>query len=270
MRRPHELRAAVLAALRITSPAEKAADVRALYDELEAGTINIDPAARLPPVQSPGRPQRPLLVEPRAVPRRKLASPEGRAALIHAIAHIEFNAINLALDAIARFADLPEDYHRDWLKVAAEEAYHYTLLAAHLQTIGYGYGDFPAHNGLWEMAETTADDPLARMGLVPRILEARGLDVTPTIQARLKQAGDTEAVAILDIILRDEIGHVAIGNRWFAHLCAQRNVDPQETFERLLKEYAVAPPHPPFNEAARLRAGFTLAELARWTGNAER
>jgi uncharacterized ferritin-like protein (DUF455 family) len=260
----NELRAAALEALEITDPDAKAASIRATHERLIAGELHVDPLAAIPPVVTPGRPPLPLLVEPRDVPRRKLGAAAGRAALIHSLAHIEFNAINLALDAVTRFPGLPVDFYRDWTRVAAEEAHHFTLLAAHLQTLGAAYGDFPAHNGLWEMAEKTAADPLARMGLVPRILEARGLDVTPAIQAKLRQAGDNDAVAILDVIYRDEVGHVAIGNRWFAHLCHERGSDSPAMFRQLLQDYRVPPPHPPFNEEARLRAGFGAEELASW------
>lgn len=260
-----ELRSAAHAALLLVVPEEKVARVGEIEAACAAGELGADPRATLPGVLEPGRPARPILVEARRVPRRKLSSAEGRAALIHALAHIEFNAINLALDAVARFGDLPQQYYRDWMRVAGEEARHYSLLAAHLGTLGYAYGDFPAHNGLWEAAAKTAGDVLARMGLVPRILEARGLDVTPGIQRKLRQAGDEEGAAILDVVLRDEVGHVAIGNHWYRHLCALRNVAPEPMFARLLQDYAVSPPHPPFNEAARLRAGFSAAELAAWS-----
>jgi uncharacterized ferritin-like protein (DUF455 family) len=259
-----ELRRAAHEALLIAAPPEKTAVVIAIGAAQAAGNLDVDTSISLPAVPEPGRPARPLLVEPRDLPRRKLASAAGRAALIHALAHIEFNAINLALDAVARFENLPPQYYRDWLRVACEEAHHYGLLASHLESLGFAYGDFPAHNGLWEAAAKTAGDVLARMGLVPRILEARGLDVTPGIQNRLRQAGDHDAVAILEIILRDEVGHVAIGNQWFGHLCALRGVGHESTFDRLLKEYGVAAPHPPFNEEARLRAGFRAEELAAW------
>ena len=163
----------------------------------------------------PGRPARPLLVPPTTVKRRSLASPAGRSALLHALAHIEFNAVNLALDAIWRFGRLPASYYTDWRKVAMEEAGHFTLLRDHLRAAGCEYGDMVAHDGLWDMARKTAHDPMARMALVPRVLEARGLDVTPGIIAKLVQAGDHKAADILQVILRDEIGHVAIGTRWY-------------------------------------------------------
>jgi uncharacterized ferritin-like protein (DUF455 family) len=200
-------------------------------------------------------------VAPSGLPRRSVHTPEGHAALLHAVAHIEFNAINLALDAVWRFSGLPEAFYRQWLQVAAEEALHFTLLTDHLATLGRAYGDFDAHDGLWTMARKTAHDPLARMALVPRTLEARGLDATPPMQDKLRAAGDTAAVEILDIILRDEIGHVAVGNRWFAWLCARDGVEPLATFERLRQDHGAPRLKPPFNLAARRRAGFTPEEL---------
>ncbi|HKQ30412.1 MAG TPA: ferritin-like domain-containing protein [Burkholderiales bacterium] len=212
-------------------------------------------------LDEPGRPPHPLLVSPREVENRSLATAEGRAALIHAIAHIEFNAVNLALDAVYRFRDLPREYYGDWLTVAAEEAYHFTLLRDHLRTLDYDYGRFSAHNGLWEMAQKTAHDPLVRMALVPRVLEARGLDVSPALIAKLESGGDARAVEILQIIFRDEIGHVRIGNRWYRHVCQQRGVDPIETFRRLLQEYGSMRLRRPFHNSARRAAGFTEDEL---------
>lgn len=187
---------------------------------------------------------------------------EGRAALIHALAHIEFNAINLALDAIWRFPAMPPDYYADWLQVAAEEALHFSLLSAHLTTLGFAYGDFPAHNSLWDMAEKTQGDILARIALVPRTLEARGLDASPPVRAKLAQAGDHAAAKILDLILRDEIGHVAIGNRWYGWLCAARRLEPVATYAALAAQYNAPALRGPFNLAARRAAGFSEQELA--------
>lgn len=213
-------------------------------------------------IAQPGRPLRPELVPPLQVPRRKMTTPAGRAALIHALAHIEFNAINLALDAAYRFRGMPAEFYGDWLKVAAEEALHFQLLRGHLRSLGHDYGDVPAHNGLWEMALKTAHDPLVRMALVPRVLEARGLDATPAIVEKLRAAGDHAAVDILAIIERDEIGHVAIGSRWYFRLCRERGLEPVETFRQLLKDYDAPPLKPPFNLDARRRSGFAEAELA--------
>lgn len=208
-----------------------------------------------------GRPSRPQLVPPAQLPRRAPHTREGHAALIHAIAHIEFNAINLALDHIVRFPGFPPEYVSDWIRVAADEAYHFGLVRDHLRTLDYAYGDFVAHDGLWQMNVQTAQDPLARMALVPRLLEARGLDATPPIQKKLQAIGDAAGVAILDIILRDEVGHVAIGDHWFRVLCAQGGLEPEATYRRLIQEYAAPWPQAPFNEKARLAAGFSAQEL---------
>jgi uncharacterized ferritin-like protein (DUF455 family) len=198
-----------------------------------------------------------------------MQSREGRAALLHALAHIEFNAINLALDAVWRFADMPQAFYADWLRVAAEEAHHFALLTARLADFGHAYGDLPAHDGLWQMCERTRDDVLARMALVPRTLEARGLDASPAIRARLVQAGDADSAAILDVILRDEIGHVRIGNHWFRHLCALRGLDPHTAYAQLADRYGAPRLRGPFNFDARRDAGFDDAELAALEAQAE-
>ncbi|MCA8491195.1 ferritin-like domain-containing protein [Burkholderia arboris] len=256
------VRGAALDALRVSEPAAKAAQVRALHEAWRAGRAEIAASRELPEqADLPGHPARPPLVEPRQLQRRSMRSPEGRAVLLHALAHIEFNAINLALDAVWRFAGLPDAFYADWLKVAAEEAYHFTLLSDRLAAFGHAYGDFPAHNGLWEMCERTKRDVLARMALVPRTLEARGLDASPPIRARLLQAGDDASAAILDVILRDEIGHVAIGNRWFRHLCDDAGRDPVPTYRQLAEQYQAPRLRGPFNFDARRDAGFEQAEL---------
>lgn len=253
-----ELRQRALEVLCLADPQAKAAAARAM----PAG-LAIDTAAELAqPAGVPGRPARPRLVAPESLPRRSPFTPEGRAALLHAIAHIEFNAINLALDAVWRFPGLPEAYYRDWLRVAQEEALHFGLLREHLATLGQAYGDFDAHDGLWTMTDKTRGDVLARMALVPRTLEARGLDATPPLQAKLARAGDARAVEILDVILRDEIGHVAVGNRWFRWLCEREGLDPLGHFTTLAARYGAPRLRPPFNLAARRRAGFSDAELA--------
>jgi uncharacterized ferritin-like protein (DUF455 family) len=216
---------------------------------------------RLALPQAPGRPARPRLVAPGELPRRSMASPEGRAALLHAIAHIEFNAINLALDAVWRFDGVPARFRADWLGVAADEARHFTMLERLLRGRGFGYGDFDAHDGLWEMAERTRDDVLDRMALVPRVLEARGLDATPPIQAKLGQAGDTEAVEVLAVILAEEVRHVAIGTRWFRWICERRGLDPTEAFAQACLRHRAPRVRGTINREARLAAGFTEQEL---------
>jgi uncharacterized ferritin-like protein (DUF455 family) len=230
-----------------------------------AGVMRIEIAQFAPQVfqggLTPGTPESLVFVHPRDVPVRGLGSREGRAALLHAIAHIEFNAINIALDAALRFPDFPAQYYTDWLRVAKEEAYHFSLLADYLQTYGVRYGEMPVHNGLWGMVEKTAGDRFARMALVPRVLEARGLDVTPTIAAKLARAGDTRAAEILAIILRDEVAHVAIGNHWYHWLCAQHNLDSIAAFSDLRVKFNAPAIVPPLNTAARLEAGFSEAEL---------
>ena len=213
------------------------------------------------PIGEPGHPAKPELVLPADVPRRGLGTAEGRAALLHAVTHIEFNAINLAWDAVYRFRDHPEQYYSDWVRVADEEAYHFQLLQKRLNDLGYAYGDFPAHNGLWEMAKRTDFDPMVRMALVPRVLEARGLDVTPEIMKRLEHAGDEASVAALEIILRDEIGHVEIGSRWFKYHCDERGLDMPSTFRELIGQYFSGALRGPFHYEARQQAGFSEEEL---------
>jgi uncharacterized ferritin-like protein (DUF455 family) len=259
-----DLRHAALAWLGERDPAAKVAGVTALREAWRRGELALDSAAAIAaPPGIPGRPERPELVPPLAVERRSMASPQGRAALLHALAHIEFNAINLALDAVWRFAGMPDDYYADWLRVAAEEALHFSLLDAHLRTLGHRYGDFKAHNSLWDMVEKTAGDVVARMALVPRTLEARGLDASPPVRAKLAQAGDLAAAGIIDIILRDEIGHVAIGNRWYGWLCRERGLDPVSTYAELAQRYRAPTLRGPFNLEARRAAGFTELELAQ-------
>ncbi|MGE8616334.1 MAG: ferritin-like domain-containing protein [Achromobacter spanius] len=252
------LRAQALAALAAREWPEKMAAVRGISDSavLDCQREFVAPAGL------PGRPQRPELVAPAQVKHRSMATVEGRAALLHALAHIEFNAVNLALDILWRFAGMPDAFYRDWLRVAREEAYHFDLLRQRLAALGHGYGDFPAHNGLWDMAERTSADLLARLALVPRTLEARGLDASPMIRNKLAGAGDAESAAIVDIILRDEIGHVAIGNQWFKHLCAQAGREPVACYAELAQRYDAPRLRGPFNLEARRAAGFDDAELA--------
>ncbi|MEY3219793.1 MAG: hypothetical protein RIT27_1150 [Pseudomonadota bacterium] len=235
---------------------------RAAEQQWKARQFNMSDCTPPQPILSAGRPEKPLLVAPKQLISRKLTTKEGHAALIHAVVHIEFNAINLAWDAAYRFRGLPIDFYGDWLQVAVEEALHFELLRGHLQSLGFDYGDFPAHNGLWELAVDTADDVLARMALVPRVMEARGLDVTPPMINKLKQINDINAVEILNIIYRDEIGHVARGSKWFHYVCEQRHLNPQTTFLDLIHKHLKSGLKLPFNQEVRLQAGFTTEELA--------
>jgi len=265
-----QLRPHALTALCICSPQDKVQAVQALWQQRSALTLSVHSQPSLNATHTlPGRPERPRLIPAQQVPTRKPFTPEGLAALLHAVCHIEFNAINLALDAVWRFDGMPEAYYDDWLRVAFEESQHFELLHTHLQSLGYQYGDFDAHDGLWQMCEKTASDVLARMALVPRTLEARGLDATPLIQEKLRKAaspGAIRAVEILDIILRDEVGHVAIGNHWYRWLCAQRGLDPVTLYGELVHRYDAPKLKPPFNTVARKKAGFTDTELAYLLG----
>ena len=251
--------------LDLSDPQEKSLAVQRFGAAAEEGNISWDPDYPVCPIGPPGRPERPQLVDPVNVPRRRLGSPEGRAALIHAVAHIEFNAINLALDAAYRFRDMPRRYYSDWLSIAVDEARHFQLLNARLQDLGHAYGDYPAHNGLWQMAEKTSSNCLVRMALVPRVLEARGLDVTPGMIKRLLAAGDAETVVALEVILAEEVRHVAIGTHWFNYCCEKEGLAPLETFLELLERHYSGTIRGPFNLAARYEAGFTEAEMQALT-----
>lgn len=264
---PVSLRPQALRALCMAEPGAKAVATQALFQAMQKGGTSLAPSERLeaePGLALPGRPVRPELIAPTAVPHRSPFTADGLAALLHAVTHIEFNAINLALDAVWRFADMPVAYYADWMRVAHEEAIHFGLLRDHLQSLGHDYGDFPAHDGLWEMCVKTQHDVTARMALVPRTLEARGLDATPPMQARLRKVGTPaalRAVEILDVILRDEIGHVAVGNRWYGWLCAQQGLQPLAHYRLLARRHSAPRLRPPFNHAARQAAGFSQQDL---------
>lgn len=256
------LRQLALDALLLRTHAEKCAAVKAIPASTDAHSFAAPDQQRLANETLPGRSATPALVPPAELARRPVNSVAGRAALFHSLAHIELNAVNLALDVVWRFDQLPADFYGDWLGVAREEAQHFELLHEHLQSLGFAYGDFPAHDGLWEMAERTRDDLLARLALVPRTLEARGLDAAPPIRDKLLRVGDQRGAAILEIILHDEIGHVAIGNRWYRWLCGQRQLEPLACYAELAQRYRAPRLRGPFNLAARRAAGFDEDELA--------
>jgi uncharacterized ferritin-like protein (DUF455 family) len=253
-----ELRLATLGPLLTADAPAKAAATLALSTDLAVDTAAVIDA----PPGIPARPARPQLVPHIRLKPPSMRTPAGIAALVHSIAHIELNAIDLALDICWRFPGMPDTFYRDWLRIAQEEATHFTLLRDHLVSLGYDYGSFDAHNALWDMAERTRHDLLARIALVPRTLEARGLDASPAVRAKLVGAGDHAAGAILDVILRDEIGHVAAGNRWYRYLCEQRGLDPIATYAELAERHQAPRLRAPFNLDARRAAGFDDAELA--------
>jgi uncharacterized ferritin-like protein (DUF455 family) len=261
------LRAKALAALQCSNPDRKVL----LAGELSAQTASLLIAdenwgEQLEAAQKlPGQPEKPALMQHLDVPQRSIHTPRGLAGLVHSVCHIEFNAINLALDAAWRFPSMPRQYYVDWLRVASEEAHHFSLLRAQLQSMGHDYGDFPAHTGLWDMVERTKSDIVARMALVPRTLEARGLDATPPMQEKLRKVGTPDAlkiISILDIILRDEVGHVAIGNHWYRWLCERDGLDEIAHFRKLCEQHAAPRIRAPINEEARRLAGFTDQEIS--------
>jgi len=248
--------------LSICDPMEKVFHTKKLFNQWQNQQLDYKYSHDPVSIVAPGKPDKPDLVDPRKVPRRGFNSELGRIRLVHAIAHIEFNAINLALDAVYRFREMPEQYYSDWLRVAAEEANHFTLLNSYLGSKGAAYGDYAAHNGLWEMAIKTDHDVLVRMALVPRVLEARGLDVTPGMIQKLELVGDTDLVEILNIIHQEEIGHVKIGSHWFNFICDQRHLSSDETFSLLLDEYMKDAVFGVFDADVRMQAGFSKGELS--------
>lgn len=250
-------------------PVEKARGSTGLYAQWQglrrdarSALLNRSSLTPVRALEAPGRPPHPELVDARHLPRRGLGSQAGRIALVHSLAHIEFNAINLALDAVYRFRDMPSDYVEDWLRVASDEGEHFLLLHERLATLDSYYGALAAHDGLWDMARRTRHDVLVRMALVPRILEARGLDVAPPMITKLEQLGDHATATILQRIYTDEITHVEVGNRWFRYVCDSRSLDGTLVFRDLLKGQNSAYLRSPYNDTARLQAGFTLAEMA--------
>jgi uncharacterized ferritin-like protein (DUF455 family) len=227
----------------------------------QAGQLDLGSTEPPLPIAAAVFPARPPLLDPRHMPRRKLTTPDGLRAFFHAVAHIEFSAIYLAWDIVYRFRDMPRQFYQDWLRVADEEALHFAMIREHMRQLGAEYGDLPAHRGLWELAEATSGDILARLALVPRYMEAHGLDVTPPMIEKFAQAGDKASVAILTRILTDEVGHVALGSHWFRYVCEQRGEDAEESYKRLLRKHLTGKPKKPFNRELRKSAGFSDNEL---------
>ena len=250
-----------LICLKLAEPELKVAATLALQESWMKQGLKTKSSQPVVPLLTPGRPDKPDLVDPKEVPRRRFNSLKGRLTLVHAIAHIEFNAINLALDAVYRFQHMPEQYYTDWCLVAAEEAQHFTMLSNYLQSHGVAYGDLPAHNGLWEMAVKTDADVLVRMALVPRVLEARGLDVTPGMINKLQSTGDIQLISILQKIFDDEIGHVKIGSYWYQTLCKERNIESEKQFLELIDKYMHGAKFGPFETEARNKAGYSNEEM---------
>ena len=252
---------AALYCIKIEDPFEKASAATTLYKQWCDDVHSAESLSEPERILNPGRPVRPRLVDPRRVPKRGFKSSQGLVKLAHAIAHIEFNAINLALDAAYRFRGMPHDFYTDWLRVAAEESSHFLMLAEYLENNDAQYGDYDAHNGLWEMALKTDHDVMVRMALVPRVLEARGLDVTPAMISKLEKAGEQQLVDILKVIHKEEIGHVLTGTRWFNYVCEQRALSPRVIFTELLDKHMNGSIQGPFDEESRGRAGFTEDEM---------
>lgn len=255
----HSLRGAAVEAISAADLAVKTELAQEAARRWQRRTLSLRSPLDRPVPLRPGRPEKPVLTPPTQVKKRSLGSLRGRIALLHSIAHIELNAVDLALDIVARFASesVPNSFFDGWMKVAFEEAKHFRMVRQRLNDLGADYGDLPAHDGLWQAAHDTRNDLTARLAVVPLILEARGLDVTPALQARMRETGDFETAAVLDVIYEDEKGHVAVGAKWFRFLCARERKDPAATFQQLVRANFRGPLKAPFNDIARAEAGLT-------------
>jgi uncharacterized ferritin-like protein (DUF455 family) len=253
------LRGGAIAAIVSSDVERKAALAQETANRWFARRLSLRSPLDPPLPERPGRPDKPELIPPKNMEKRSLHSLKGRIALLHAIAHIELNAVDLALDIVARFASakVPNSFFDGWMQVAFEEAKHFRLVRARLQQLGADYGDLPAHDGLWQAAHATRSDLTARLAVVPLILEARGLDVTPALQAKMRETGDLESAAVLDVIYNDEKGHVAVGAKWFRFLCARERRDPAAAFQELVRSNFRGALKAPFNDVARAEAGLT-------------
>jgi len=249
--------AAVRAVLSTADPRGKVMAARAAARDWRAGRLDHRFDVAMP--DRPARPARPELLPPSRMPKRgKIGSDRSRVAMLHAIAHIEFVAIDLAFDLIGRFGtEFPPAFTDDWMRVGAEESLHFAIIDRRLRSLGHAYGDLPAHDGLWQAAEATAGDALARLAVVPMVLEARGLDVTPGMIARFEAAGDPASARLLGRIMRDEIHHVGVGVRWFKAACAVQRFEPQGHWKCLVTQHFQGMIKPPFNDSARATAGLT-------------
>ncbi len=249
--------------LMLSDPRVKCASMHELYKQWTDNAFTLESKSEVVAIPDPGRPEKPVLISPRELPKRSLHTEDGRLVFMHAIAHIEFNAINLALDAVYRFRDQPKSFYEDWLKVADDEARHFILILDYLESHGATYGDHDAHNGLWETVEQTDHDIMHRMALVPRVLEARGLDVTPMMLQKLRSIKAGQEAEILEVIYHDEISHVEAGSKWFRYHCELRKLDSKDTFIGLIHQYMKGRLKGPFNLEARLLAGFEEEEVER-------
>lgn len=257
-----ELRAHCLKALATSDLNQKLNQVKVIYESFRSHHVTIDSKVAIEhSYHLPGAPVKPQIVPPRLVEKRSASTEHGKLIFVHALAHIEFNAINLALDIIWRFKNLPDQFYGDWLQVAYEEHIHFNLLNDYLKKFGLNYGSFNAHNSLWEMAERTRHDLIHRLALIPRTMEARGLDVTPPIIEKFKQQKDDDIAEILQIIYEEEIRHVSIGNIWYRWACEAQKLDPNETYKHLLKTYDIELNYQKLNKEARYKAGFLKEEL---------
>lgn len=250
------------ACLQTAEVAEKLALSHQAIALMASGCLDFTSKNAVQPISAVRFPVRPVLMAPRNMPNRGLGTRDGVIAFFHAIAHVEFMAVSLAWDLLYRFRGLPTQFYQDWLRIADEEAQHFELIRQHLRNLGIEYGDLPAHGGLWDHAVETADNLLARLAMVPRCMEARGLDVTPGIINKFVAMGDNAAVTILNRILTDEVIHVERGSFWFKTLCSQRGLDPDSHYQELIKQYyRGGKPKGPFNRELRVIAGFSDAEL---------
>jgi len=249
-------------ALESSSVEETIQLTRQVFKQLAEDSLFVEPTERvIKPIDQVRFPSKPICIEPRDLPRRRLGSDGGKRSFIHSIAHIEFNAIKLALDIAYRFKGLPVQFYRDWVYVANDECKHFEMLNNHLANYECVYGDLPSHDGLWSMAVKTDDNILARLSLVPRYLEARGLDVTPAMLQKLQAQKDTASAAILEVILEDEVGHVAFGTTWLDFICEQFSVERENVYFENINHFMKGQILGPFNRELRLRAGFSEAEL---------